>query len=165
MTGISGLLITIIMLILFGLTCKRHYSCIFLIWVLIYFLIFITPLEYLSKVKFLEIEEEQSIEVSNNGSFSLVSGTTAVTSSEFIVTDLTTVAELEDYLGDQNKGVYLYIKSGSDILYEKNLGLIVKDDIPSKASQLLSTYDTWKETSTLPSEDTIIWLWKIYVKR
>lgn len=163
--GISGLLLTVIALILFGLTCKYWYSATFLVWVLIYFLMLMTPIEYLSKVNFLKIENQQDVEVSNKGILTLSSGTTAVTSSEYIVTDFSTVEDIDDYLQDQNKSVMLYVREGDRYLYKKNLGVIPKTESLGRAEEIITIYDSWKTTSKLPNEDTVVWLWKIYVKR
>ena len=123
-------------------------SYIIAIILLLFGIVSVKRLDIIEKIPFASIDDNMYESVSNKGSFSIESGSSALLSTEFVFTDETTVEEIGDYLGKTNKATYIYVKEGSEIVWAHNLGVIDE----AYSSQLLDTYNSWKDNGTVPKD-------------
>ena len=104
--------------------------------------------DFANKVPF--ISKSSSEVTVKEGVFTLKSGVSSTLGDEFVFTGEPQLEDIESFLNNTTKAVYIYIKSGQDIIYSNNLGLLQKDD----AQYVLDLYNNWKTTCILPSERT-----------
>lgn len=99
-------------------------------------------------IPFISVEDSETIEIKEDGVVLLNITSSAVTHNEFYITSGTVVEDIQKYLVGNSKPVYFKIKSGQDILYSNNLGVLTSKD----AQSILDLYNSWKANGVLPRE-------------
>ena len=148
-------IIGIIILVLFRK--KANIAWIGMLFLLVYAILALVPMTVIEKIPFMGTNTEGIIYV-NGGSFELNSGVTAMISSDYVITEETTEDDLEKWLDMQNKNVYIYIKSGDNINYSYNLGLVDKRNMEETIDIIMDLYTKWVNKDGLPVTSTKLWL-------
>lgn len=152
----AALLCLIGFIIVYIFRNKAHIAWVGMLFMFIYFALLVTPLHILKQIPFIVVEDS-GVEFIENGVFELHSGVTAMIDSEYVITDSIQKEDIENWLLNQHKNVYIYIKKGDNINYSYNLGIVDKKNIESQSNFILDTYNKWVEGQGIPtSEVTVI---------
>ena len=123
---------------------------------LIYAILLMAPITILEKVPLVEVQTDNNVVVDTDGVFELHSGVTAMIDSEFIVTESIEKEDIENWLVNQHKNVYIYIKKGDTIIYSYNLGLVNKKEIEEQGILIVDIYKKWLSGEGIPSSNVYI---------
>ena len=123
---------------------------------LIYFIMLTTPIHILEKIPFVKVHTNILEFVSTDGIFELHSGVTAMIDSEYVVTDSIKQEEIEEWLQNQHKNVYIYIKQGDTINYSYSLGVVDKNALSEQSNLIMEIYTKWRDKKGLPSSEVKI---------
>lgn len=164
--GINFGIITIIAVVLMLIFSKKQFfvalGCVFIIS---FMLVFFLPLDTLKQAPFLKVEQAGTVKVPTDSAFAIESGQSSILNEVYAVSSGTSSEELVKWLSDKKKNVYIVVRNGADLIYSKNMGIVVGEEALDLTEEILSYYSTWQSTGTLPSENAVVRLGVFYMNK
>lgn len=104
-------------------------------------------MDTIRRVPFIGVSDGVNVEVPRDGVFYIVEGGNSQLGTAFIVTDGVSESDISNYISKTLKPVYIFVKSGIDVVYSKNMGYLTSKD----TQLILDLYDSWRISGSLPS--------------
>lgn len=117
----------------------------------------VAPAGFLAGLPGVMVEDSEFVSVESGGVVVLRSGVSGVVYDEFFLSPGVSVGDIAKFLDATHKPTYFYIKSGSDVLYVRNLGKLSGVD----AEGVKEIYDRYMDEQLLPRSRTRYWIFRI----
>ena len=128
---------------------KKSFLIFFLaIPIVFYIFCIVAPITYLQQLPFLNVSYTTDVEVDKAGSFYIESSIGGLLSDGYVIDSETTIDDINKYLKDKTKAIFIYIKDGDEFLYNRELG----NPNENSAQEILTIYKKWRETGKLEKE-------------